>query len=204
MLINEDDQAQGATFNIMKYEYEVTRWRNEFVNSEKMGTALLLLYEQCRNPKLVYDKEATKQSILKTSQDRITSIDQVLLGGVLTWPSSKLLLELARTNLQTDFPKLWKFKIPGSDKIMAVDEKFYPAPGNSQGGGSWTPTFLEVIPTYHHNTNKFFGLEHHDDGTWRVRCTRNLMNVDDSLPYTKWKALSHDGASQVYPEWNKE
>jgi hypothetical protein len=195
----DEDHNPHANFNydVLKYEADVLSWRKQFVDVERMGTALLLLHEQCRDPKSSYDKAGTRDAILETSKSRIAKIDGVLLNRIRPWPSYKAISELAQVDLDKDFPRLWSLKVPDTDKVMVMNEKFY-NPGNSGGGGFYVPTFTDMKRVdYQQITNWCFGLEHKSEGTWNIRCTRNLLNQYDSLPFTNWGTLSNDGKDQV-------
>jgi len=185
------------TFDVLKYESSIINWRKQFVDIERMGTALLLLHEQCRDQKILYDKEGSLSDIVQNSEGRIKKIDDILLHKLRPSPSYQALLELAQVNVDKYFPRLWNLKIPNSDRMMVIDEK-YSNPSNSENGGIYWPTFAEVNPDLRHITSKCFGLEHNPDGTWHIRCTRNLVNQYDGMPITSWETLAHDGRDQIF------
>jgi hypothetical protein len=207
-LLDTQDYNENFGYDVLKYEASVLHWRKQFVDIERMGTALLLLYEECRDPKSLRNKAGLKDDILKTSNRRIEEIDKVLLQKIQGWPSYQAILELARADLNQNFPKLWNLEIPDSDKVMVIQEIHYPSPVTYSHGVSYShspavyvPTFTEVKSDSREvKTCRCFGLEHRPDGLWNIRCNRNIARNYDSVPLNVWGTLQHSGKDQIFSQ----
>lgn len=181
-----------STYTVMQYEKDVKEWLEYVSEIQTKGAALRILYQNSRlkfTPVKVSVKtvEGLVKDIVETHKKRIDSYRKALLGGILDYPSSKLLKELSQNDPNVSYPKLFSIKHEDSGLLFKFGEVKYshkPILLTTERGIDKYDSFSYKGVADKQELNASLGLIFNSDGRWRLRGSRYKYNLDHPSQWT--------------------
>ncbi|KAI0665705.1 hypothetical protein C8Q78DRAFT_995402 [Trametes maxima] len=202
------------TFGVEQYADQVSRWSQAFLWTERMGTALLVLYERCRPVAPGLDLQKIIKRMAGTSVTRCELISRLVAGEVVDWPSYKMLLAASRASHLDPaggarFTPLFKLRVPGTDQAVGVLRRSESPPAGPYGGVSSMVSFQyylvrDLAPDYQGALCRLWNFRNQQDGTWKLYATRDSQTAPECLPFGRWAEVHRDGNGLALYETRRE
>lgn len=178
-------ETNCSNYTIMRYERDIQEWFDYVSEVQMKGAALRIVFQKARlvfYPKKVSLKivEGMVKEIVEVYEKRVSSYRKALFGGILDYPSSKLIKELSLSD-SSKYPKLYNIKheetgllfktgyaMWGSEPVVLTSQRS----SNSDDGFA----FKGVPDSQDFSTS--FGIVFNKDGRWNLRGSRHKYTLD--------------------------
>ncbi|KAG9028945.1 hypothetical protein FS837_003702 [Tulasnella sp. UAMH 9824] len=189
-----EDTSGNLTFDVQSYISHVQKWYDFVSSVNRMGTALLVLHEQCRDVK-PKTRLGWQQVRRKDSEDFMTAMKFYLLDDINVWASTKALAEAASVDKSKQFPQTFELH-NGAGRPMYIKDVFIVPPGAENGVGYHVYGFQEDDTDYSTPVSRAFALEYQGN-LWQIRANREIQHSSECLFFPRWEQLRDD--DYVYP-----
>lgn len=217
------DRVQSSAYcwdyTIMRYKNDIDEWLAYISDVQTKGAALLILHQKARlifTPKTVTisSVEAQIRQIVEDLKDRIKDYKAILLGHILDYPSSKLLINLSENDPNKAYPRLFTIKDENSGlkfKTGNVSFSQKPIVLTSSRSSSYQDGFgYKDVPESQDLSSSFGFVFNKDTGKWNLRASRfkysldhpsrwTVSRDDEDVKVTMWGGVVHYGNNEGVP-----